>query len=80
MNKDYEFDKAFSAFIDGEKYDKTEDMLFNLVLSAFKAGWKAAGGENLPKPELVSKYASEKYKFRIPEQLKEQTKKRQAKI
>lgn len=79
MNRDYEFDKAFSAFIDGEKYDKTEDMLFNLVFSAFKAGWKAAGGENLLQPDLLSKYSNERYRFRIPEQLKDQ-KKRQAKI
>ncbi|HOJ48580.1 MAG TPA: hypothetical protein PLD48_06920 [Bacillota bacterium] len=80
MNRDYDFDKAFSAFIDGEKYDKTEDMLFNLVLSAFKAGWKAAGGEDLPQPDLISKYSNERYRFRIPEHLKEHSKKRQAKI
>jgi hypothetical protein len=80
MNKEYDFDNAFSAFIDGEEYDKTEDVLFNLVLSAFKAGWKAAGGEALPKPELISKYITAKYGFRIPDQLKTQNKKRQAKI
>ena len=80
MNKDYEFDNAFSDFIDGEEYDKTEDVLFNLVLSAFKAGWKAAGGESLPKPELISKYISAKYGFKIPDELKAQNIKRQAKI
>lgn len=80
MNKDYEFDKAFSVFIDGEQYDRTEDMLFNLVFSAFKAGWEAAGGEDLTKRELISKYTNEKYRFRIPEQMIDITKKRQAEI
>jgi hypothetical protein len=78
MNKEFEFDEAFSSFIDGKEYDRTEDILFGLVLSAFKAGWKAAGGGKLPKPELISKYINEKYSFKIPEQLKDQNKKRHA--
>jgi len=38
-------EKAFSDFIDRREYDQAENALFEIVHTAFKAGWLAAGGE-----------------------------------
>ncbi|PKM62503.1 MAG: hypothetical protein CVU97_05020 [Firmicutes bacterium HGW-Firmicutes-21] len=70
MKREHEFDKAFSSFVDGRKYEKTEEMLFGLVLSAFTAGWNAAGGEKLPKPALISKYFDAECYFKTPTHIK----------
>ena len=70
MKREYDFDKAFSSFVDGKRYDKTEDMLFGLVLAAFTAGWNAAGGEKTPKPDAISKYQSAQRYFNVPKRLK----------
>lgn len=37
-----ELEGAFSDFLDGGAYDKTEGMLFDLLRAAFVAGWQAA--------------------------------------
>lgn len=39
-----QFEAAFSDFIDGRVYDKTEQQIFSLTRAAFAAGWQAAGG------------------------------------
>jgi len=39
-----DFEKAFDEFLEFEGHEETEAALFELVLAAFKAGWKAAGG------------------------------------
>lgn len=70
MKRNYEFDMAFSSFVDGKEYERTESTLFKLVLSAFTAGWKAAGGEELPKPDVISKYMASEHYFKIPASLK----------
>lgn len=42
-----ELEEAFSDFIDGEIYDKTEEALFELIRAAFLAGWNAAKRDNI---------------------------------
>ena len=37
-----EFERMFSEFLDAEAYDKVETDLFELVRSAYHAGWEAA--------------------------------------
>ena len=44
-----EFDKAFSEFLDDKEYERVNDALFELILAAFAAGWKAAMGSDLKK-------------------------------
>lgn len=44
-----EFDRAFSEFLDDDQYEKTSDALFDLIYSAFAAGWRAAMGSDLKK-------------------------------
>ena len=39
------FEKAFEIFIDGKEYDATQQSIFELVRSAFAAGWAAARAE-----------------------------------
>jgi len=46
MNSD-ELEKAFSDFIDGECYDKAENVLFELIRLAFVSGWNEAKRDNL---------------------------------
>ncbi|HAN20657.1 MAG: hypothetical protein A2Y15_04425 [Clostridiales bacterium GWF2_36_10] len=55
MEKEFEFDNAFSTFIDGNEYEATEDKLFKLVLAAFKAGWVAAGGDNTEEQKPIAR-------------------------
>jgi len=43
MNNDFE--KAFSSFLECPEYDQAESALFDVVRTAFLAGWKAAQGE-----------------------------------
>lgn len=47
-----DFEKSFSDFIDRREYDQAESALFSIIRIAFKAGWKAAGG-NPPQPQKV---------------------------
>ena len=44
-----EFDKAFSEFLDDDQYEKVNEALFELIQTAFTAGWKAAMGSDLKK-------------------------------
>ena len=44
-----EFDKAFSEFLDDDQYEKVNDALFELIQTAFAAGWRAAMGSDLKK-------------------------------
>ncbi len=44
--KSDELEQAFSDFIEGEKYDKAETALFDLIRFAFVAGWEAAKRDN----------------------------------
>ena len=47
-----DFEKAFGDFVEGEEYDRMEnddytrlkDVLFSMLRTAYKCGWKAAGG------------------------------------
>ena len=41
-----EFEQAFGQWLDGAEYNKAEEMLFQLLRSAFFAGWKAAQTQN----------------------------------
>ncbi len=43
MNNDFE--KGFSDFLECQQYDEAENIMFELIRSAFIAGWKAAGGD-----------------------------------
>jgi len=70
MIKEFEFDMAFSSFIDGAEYEKTEGVLFNLVLAAFTAGWMAAGGNKKTKSLVKSRYNNSDTGFKIPEKLR----------
>jgi hypothetical protein len=47
-----EFEAAFADFLDRREYDGAEAALFDLVRTAFLAGWKAAGGEP-PVPQKI---------------------------
>lgn len=38
-----DFEKAFSDFLEQQKYDQAEAALFSIVRIAFIAGWKSAG-------------------------------------
>ncbi len=42
-----EFDKALSDFLDDDTCERTNQAVFDLVRSAFTAGWKAAMGSDL---------------------------------
>ena len=44
-----EFDKAFSEFLDDEECEKRNEAVFQLIRSAFTAGWKAALGSGIGK-------------------------------
>jgi len=48
----YDFEKAFSDFLDRREYDSAESALFSMARIAFTAGWLAACG-NPPKPQKV---------------------------
>lgn len=39
-----EFEEKFDAFLEGRRYDIAQEALFQVVRSAFIAGWEAAGG------------------------------------
>ncbi len=51
MNSD-RFEKAFNDFLERREYDHAENALFEIVRTAFFAGWLAAGGEAL-KPQAL---------------------------
>ena len=42
-----EFDQAFSNFLDDAQYERATGMVFELVSTAFAAGWKAAMDSDL---------------------------------
>ena len=42
------FEECFEEFLDSREYDAAEEALFRLVREAYIAGWRAAGGEDLP--------------------------------
>ena len=44
-----EFDKALSEFLDDEECEQINETVFQLIRSAFTAGWKAALGSDLKK-------------------------------
>lgn len=44
-----EFDKALSDFLDDDRCEKTNEAVFELVRSAFTAGWNAALGSDIIK-------------------------------
>ena len=50
-----EFDQAFSEFLGDEQYEKTNDALFELIQTAFAAGWKAALGSDIGKIMEIEK-------------------------
>ncbi len=45
-----DFEKAFGDFLERKEYDEAESALFDMVRTAFLAGWNAAGG-NPPQPQ-----------------------------
>ena len=49
MMNEIEFDKAFSDFLDDEEYERVNDALFELIQTAFTAGWRAALGSDIGK-------------------------------
>lgn len=44
-----EFDRAFSRFLAEEKCEMVSETLYQLIRSAFTAGWKAALGSDIGK-------------------------------
>ena len=50
-----EFDQALSVFLDSEGCEKTNEALFELVRSAFTAGWKEALGSDIGKVMRIAK-------------------------
>ena len=44
-----EFDHALSDLLDDEKCEKINEAMYDLIRSAFAAGWKAAMGSDLKK-------------------------------
>lgn len=42
-----EYDQALSKFLDDERCETVNEVLFELIRSAFAAGWKAAMGSDL---------------------------------
>jgi len=57
MKDSRQHDLAFEAFLESETYDAAESALFAIAAKAFEAGWLAAGGEPLSRPEKDDKYA-----------------------
>lgn len=47
-----EFEAAFSAFLDSNQCDETENHIFAIMRIAFAAGWKAAGGDEPQKKKF----------------------------
>jgi len=47
-----DFEKAFSDFLERKEYDEAENALFDMVRTAFLAGWNAAGGDP-PQPHKI---------------------------
>lgn len=47
-----DFEAAFSDFLERREYDEAENALFDMVRTAFLAGWKAAGGKP-PQPQKI---------------------------
>ena len=47
-----DFEEAFGSFLDRREYDEAESALFEMVRTAFLAGWKAAGGDP-PQPQKI---------------------------
>ncbi|MDR1805433.1 MAG: hypothetical protein LBQ80_01495 [Clostridium sp.] len=43
-----DFEKSFSEYLNGKEYDNAEEALFEIVRSAFRAGWEAANGTPPP--------------------------------
>lgn len=41
------FEKLFSEYIDGDFYDKAEEVLFKLIRKAYLAGWRDCEKQNL---------------------------------
>lgn len=39
-----EYHAEFSKFLESSEYDEAEEALYNVISSAFKAGWLAANG------------------------------------
>jgi len=46
------YEKAFNDFLERREYDEAENALFEIVRTAFAAGWLAAGGDPL-KPQKL---------------------------
>ena len=51
-----DFEKSFSDFIDCREYEDTENALFSLVRTAFKEGWRAAGGDAIDEQKIIDAY------------------------
>lgn len=49
------FDKALSEFLDDEEYEQVSEAVFQLVRSAFTAGWRAALGSDVGKVISIDK-------------------------
>ena len=47
-----DFEAAFDSFLERREYDEAASALFDMVRTAFLAGWKAAGGEP-PQPHRI---------------------------
>lgn len=49
-----DFEKEFSAFIDGQDYDIAENELFSIVRSAFAKGFNTAGSISVKPKKILS--------------------------
>ncbi len=47
------FESKFEEYLESDAYEKSEGLLFSAVRAAYKAGWRAAGGDSLPALELL---------------------------
>lgn len=50
-----EFDQALYNFLDDTQYEQVNEALFQLIRSAFTAGWKAAMGSDLKQVMNIDK-------------------------
>ena len=50
-----EFDEALSKYLDDEKCEKFNEFVFEVVRSAFTAGWKAAFSSDIGKVMNIDK-------------------------
>lgn len=61
------FEKLFSEYIDGDFYDKAEEVLFKLIRKSYLAGWRDCEKQNIKVycrfPKFKKKEKNKTYKI-----------------